>query len=736
VLLLTLGVVVSSWLAIRATRAEHEQNRLRRVAQLAQQNESLQRQAAEREGLATLRQAYNSEMNLAQQALLTHNYGRTVALLDRHRPRPDKPDLRQWEWRYFWNQSRSEATFTLPSHADYIVRTIMSPDGRYLLSCDKQGTLRLWDLTEQGLVMTLSESGFNARAFAFSADGARLALTCRDGKGGARVEVRSVPSNQVLTQFTHDREIQALIFAQDDTGLLIADQDMTLHAWDFDSAMLRRQVPGKPDEVLQARRAAFSLDGQCIAMADQVGRIRLFDVATGAEKAQMTAFEGDIASLVFSPDGKLLAVSPWFTGISTDIKVFSTESGQERMALAGHGSWIPALTFTPDGKRLISAGADQTIRVWDLDSARELTRLHGHLSEVYAIAVSPDGKRIVSGCKDGTLFGWDIDAIKHQSQFETLPVPVRSLEFLPAGAGILSVNVDGTVTCWDSVTLQAAGVITALGDNVRRLLVSPDGRHVFTGTGNGQLKVLDWASKQVVREVVCDPNQRTLVDLIGFLDQGRILVVVTAYAEIRLLDTRSWQSRVVTVSSDARLYRPTPVLSPDERLLIYVGRDEAIHVLDLPNATEKMIPTHQNWSVLDMAWSPDSRVFATSSGDGAVNLWEGADGGLVAVLSGHLLGVHAVAFSPDGQRVASGSKGEEAVKLWDVTTRHEVATLPGEGFLSSQLNFSSDGRLLGAVNSKGKALIWRAPLLREIEEIEKSQSRDEVHAKEMMETLP
>ncbi|MCP4453825.1 MAG: hypothetical protein GY809_20380, partial [Planctomycetes bacterium] len=333
-------------------------------------------------------------------------------------------------------------------------------------------------------------------------------------------------------------------------------------------------------------------------------------------------------------------------------------------------------------------------------------------------AVSPDGKRLVSGCKDGTLFGWDLERIKHQTQFETLPVLIRSIDFLPESDEILSVNRDGTVTLWDSETLQKKESLTVLGNEIRRVLISPDSKRLIASTQRGQLKVLDWATRQVIKDMTWDPNHSAPSDLIGFIDQGRTLVIRTAHSEIRLFDTGSWQSKSVRVLPNAKPYAPTPILSSDERFLVYVGHNETIYVLDLQNATTETIVTHQTWSVLDMAFSPNSSLFATSSGEGTVSLYDGETREAIDVLRGHLMGVIAVAFSPDGQRLASGSKSEEAIKLWDIATRHEVATLPGEGLLSSHLKFSPDGRLLGAVNSKGKAHIWRAPSLRDIDEAE------------------
>jgi WD40 repeat protein len=719
VLILLLAFVVSTWQAIRATWAEQEQARLRTVAQAAQRDEALQREKAVNERLTVLRQAYNSDMNLIQQALAVHNYGRVVDLLSRHRPQPNQPDFRQWEWRYFWNQSRSEATFTLPPHESPVKSTVIDPGGRYLVSCDWRGTLRLWDLTEQRLVTTFDMSGIRPGVLAFSQDGTRLAFGLRNEERGARVHIWDMAAGQGVDAFSHTHSIEAITFTRDGTRLICLDREMAVYAWDGESQGLQLQYPGRADAARDYRMAAFSADGQRVALVHREGDISLVDLGTGREERRIHAFEGDIASVVFSPDGTLLAVSPLFTAISTDIKLFSTISGQEQVTLKGHVSWVPALSFTPDGQRIVSAGADQTLRIWNVNDGSERTRLHGHLSEIYCVAVSPDGKRIVSGCKDGTLFGWDLARIDPIAQVETLAQPVRRIEFLGESRGILSVNLDGTVTLWDAVTLQEKESLASLGNDVRQLLVSPDETTIITSTSGGALRVLDWSSRRVIQELTSDPDRQDSVDLVGFRDQGRTLVVVEADAEIRLFDTSSWQSQAVwKYPQTQRWNAPMPVVTPDERFLFSVGPERTIHFVDLGNGEIETLPTQQNWSVLDIAFQPNNSLFVMSTGEGTVSLWSIASRKVTDVLRGHLLGVHAVAFSPDGRRLVSGSKGREAVKLWDMTTRHEVATLSGEGFMSAQLKFAPDGKLLGAVNVKGKVQLWRAPSLQEIADAE------------------
>jgi WD40 repeat protein len=65
-----------------------------------------------------------------------------------------------------------------------------------------------------------------------------------------------------------------------------------------------------------------------------------------------------------------------------------------------------------------------------------------------------------------------------------------------------------------------------------------------------------------------------------------------------------------------------------------------------------------------------------------------ATGAVLETLEGHSDPVMSVAFSPDGQLVASGSYGG-TVKLWDVATGAVLETLEVEGCVS-RLSFSSD----------------------------------------------
>ncbi|MFQ5845420.1 MAG: caspase family protein, partial [Planctomycetota bacterium] len=86
-------------------------------------------------------------------------------------------------------------------------------------------------------------------------------------------------------------------------------------------------------------------------------------------------------------------------------------------------------------------------------------------------------------------------------------------------------------------------------------------------------------------------------------------------------------------------------------------------------------------------------------------LWETSTGRLVRTLEGHAECVHAVAFSPDGRRLASGCI-DGTVRLWDPRTGEHTATLEGHTDLVRSLVFLPDGGHLVTAGSDKTVRVW------------------------------
>ena len=74
-----------------------------------------------------------------------------------------------------------------------------------------------------------------------------------------------------------------------------------------------------------------------------------------------------------------------------------------------------------------------------------------------------------------------------------------------------------------------------------------------------------------------------------------------------------------------------------------------------------------------------------------VRLWDAGTGEHRDTLEGHTDLVNSVAFSPDGNNLASGS-WDRRIRLWDAATGKLLQTLEGHTAYVSSVAFSPDGK--------------------------------------------
>jgi WD40 repeat protein len=128
--------------------------------------------------------------------------------------------------------------------------------------------------------------------------------------------------------------------------------------------------------------------------------------------------------------------------------------------------------------------------------------------------------------------------------------------------------------------------------------------------------------------------------------------------------------------------------------------------------------THRN-IVTRIAFSPDGQLIATGSADGTAKLWEVATGTCRHTLVGHGEEVLGVAFSPDGKQVATiGS--DHNVKLWSVATGQLQHTCTGHTGVAGGLAFVAGSGQLVSV-SENEIKIWNASIGTELATLESNQ---------------
>jgi WD40 repeat protein len=301
--------------------------------------------------------------------------------------------------------------------------------------------------------------------------------------------------------------------------------------------------------------------------------------------------------------------------------------------------------------------------LWGLCQSEELFTLHQYPESIAAMAASKDGK-LLAVQTGGNAALWDLPGQRPIGEFTN--VAWRVVAFSPTD-GLLALGGSDergqpVANVWHAQSRELR-MSLAHKARIRALAFSPDGRLLATFDNDGNIRVTDWASGQIVARSTVPPFRRGGVGVLAFSPDGGRLAIGADAGVLQLLD---WHS----------------------------GRVDKLE-------------TQTGDGVTALVFSHGGEIVAAGFGftDGTIGLWEVSSGKALAQLTNHTEYVEALAFAPDGRRLVSGSV-DRTIRVWSIPDLIELRC-----FLASQhgvtaLALLPDGKTLLTGGQDGAVCLW------------------------------
>lgn len=453
------------------------------------------------------------------------------------------------------------------------------------------------------------------------------------------------------------------------------------------------------------RGSTFSFDGNRVFAALPDGTIGVIDAASGAIAQRSVPLGTSVLRVSASPTNDRLAIiTP-----SGQITLLEMPAMDQPRPMPLRDDPARMVCFTSDGRRFAVGTLGGAVEIWSVDgtllsrSPRDTSNRVAHA--ICAMAFSPDDARLVAALDRGDADLWNASDLSAPI-IRSIDRDAVMLAFSPDGKWLATGGNDRLLRLRNLST----GEVRAFGGHtgpIRLMGFSSDGTRLTTIAKNGSIRAWDLAPI-----VIHHPRHEN--SILSTARSESADIVATGSADESVIVTDSVFNAVQRFDVGSVVH--TIAISRDN-LLAAGARDGTVHLWklgrQLAGGERELLDQRILWiddsPINAIAFSPDGSRLAAASYKQALTICDlTASEPKIAPFAADNDLLSWVAFSPDGSLIAAGGKRTHAVRVWDAKTGIERFALRGHTDVVRCVAFSPDGRWIASGSDDQTIRLWSA----------------------------
>lgn len=273
-----------------------------------------------------------------------------------------------------------------------------------------------------------------------------------------------------------------------------------IHLWDWQTGKAVGEIARRNEPLIRAM--VFSKDGKHLLVGTASKDVELWGTDTYSFQGNFEGYSGNrVKNIVISPDGTVIATSHlssntiFVSDLRTRRLLWRNSNGIGRIA---------SMVFSPDGKLLFVAnqtsnlrnsgdgpfeGWDDKVSVWEVESGMRVDTFSTDIQFLDTIALSPDGKTLLLHYSDAVV-QWNVDEKKVNDVWADFINTWFDMRLTPDGKTFVTVS-RYYIKSWDITTQKMLLFVSAEGGLFRNFSISPDGEKLAVAEGRwGEIRNL------------------------------------------------------------------------------------------------------------------------------------------------------------------------------------------------------------------------------------------------------